>query len=313
MKLTPESLQSQWNSIGYKDGGFLQINIQHPLEWHIGYQSVNQKTLLLVSDSEIGPIDSSKSMAVSRRRRESDNRWTLSFQLLRNEHQDVFSILCCDIIMYSSSTMNEKEALKLVLSRYKQWSHLLESQHSGLMNESIQKGLIGELLFLNERLAASPSLLMAVQGWTGPAGSDQDFMYADGWYEVKSIGVSAITVTISSLEQLDCSDAGELVIMRIDKAAPEKAGAITLNGIINETSDKLVSDLDALYLFKAKLTAYGYMDLQEYSLQRYHFSSSQRYMVDGMFPRLTRLSVPAQIVSVHYELNLPSLADWLKG
>ena len=48
MKITPELLQQQWDNINYKNGGFLQIDTQHPLEWHIGYQSISQKTLLLI-------------------------------------------------------------------------------------------------------------------------------------------------------------------------------------------------------------------------------------------------------------------------
>jgi hypothetical protein len=311
LKITPEILQSQWDSIEFKNGGFLQIDTQHLLEWHIGYQSISQKTLLLVSDTEIDAIESSKSMSVSRRRREVDNRWALSFELLRNEQQSVFAILCCDVIEYSRLATNEKDALASVISRYKQWSKLLELRHSGLMNENVQKGLLGELLFLEERIDVIESTLVAVRGWVGADGADQDFMYSDGWFEIKCIGASASSVTISSLEQLDCADEGELVIKRIDKVAPERAGAISLNDVVRRISYKLTGE--TLDLFRAKLYAYGYIDLQEYSEQKYHCSATQRYRVDDSFPRLTCESVPTQIVSVHYELSLTSLAEWLKG
>jgi hypothetical protein len=313
MKITPEILQRQWNSIKYTSGGFLQIDTQHPLEWHIGYQSISQRTLLLVSDTEIGAIESSKSMIVSRRRRESDNRWTLSFELLRNEQQGVFAILCCDVIEHSRPAANETEALKLVIDRYKQWSRLLETQRSGLMDENSRKGLLGELLFLQERIEKGDPVLTAVQGWVGADGADQDFVYEDGWHEVKSVGASAASVTISSLEQLDSADEGELVIMRIDKAAPDKAGALSLNYAVRQISCKLTDASDALDLFRSKLSTYGYIDLQEYSEQKYSFSGSQRYGVNDTFPRLTRQNVPTQIESLHYELSLPSLTDWLKG
>jgi hypothetical protein len=313
MKTTPEILQQQWDSINYKDGGFLQIDTLHPLEWHIGYQSISQKTLLLVCGIEIDAIESSKSMAVSRRRRETDSRWTLTFELLRNEQQGVFTILCCDIIEHSRSATSEKEALVLVISRYKQWSRLLESQKSGLMDEYSRKGLLGELLFLEQRINTSESALAAVQGWSGADAADQDFMYPDGWYEVKSLGASALSVTISSLQQLDCEDEGELVIMRIDKVSPERTGAISLNDVVCRISDKLSDNVDTQDLFQTKLTDYGYIDLQEYSDQKYHYSAIQRYRVDKSFPRLTAKSVPAQVVSLRYELSISALADWKKG
>ncbi|MBS4025051.1 MAG: PD-(D/E)XK motif protein [Clostridia bacterium] len=313
MRTTPEILQRQWNSIDYKDGGFLQIDTKHPLEWHIGYQSISQKTLLLVCATDIGTIESSRSMAVTRRKRETDNRWALSFELLRNEQEGVFAILCSDIIEHSRSASNEKEALTLVISRYKQWSRLLESQRSGLMDESSRKGLLGELLFLQERIEEGDSALTAIQGWVGADGADQDFVYEDGWHEVKSVGASATSVTISSLEQLDCAGEGELVIMRIDKAAPDKAGALSLNDAVSQISGNLTGASDALDLFRSKLSTYGYLDLQEYSEQKYYCSGSQRFGVNDTFPRLVRQNVPTQVESLHYELSLPSLAGWLKG
>lgn len=312
MRITPEILEKQWDSIKYTDGGFLQIDTLHPLEWHIGYQSISQRTLLLVSDTEIGAIESSKSMIVSRRRRESDNRWTLSFELLRNEQQDVFAILCCDVIEYSRSAANEEEALKLVISRYKQWSKLLEIQRSGLMGEHSRKGLLGELLFLEQRIASGDSILAAIQGWVGADGADQDFVYPDGWFEIKSTGSSAVSVAISSLEQLDCADEGELVIIRIDKAAPRKTGAFSLNDVVRRISSMIMGNAEALDLFRAKINAYGYMDLQEYSEQKYSYSGTQRYLVDELFPKLTRADVPSQVLSLHYELDLPSLEEWRK-
>jgi hypothetical protein len=313
MRTTPEVLQQQWDRINYKDGGFLQIDTQHPLEWYIGYQSISQRTLLLVCETEISLIESSKSMAVSHRRRETDNRWTLTFELLRNEQQSVFAILCCDMIEHSRSAANEKEALAQVVSRYKQWSRLLESQKSGLLDEYSRKGLLGELLFLEQCIDVSGSALTAVQGWVGADAADQDFVYSDGWYEVKSLGASATSVTISSLQQLDCEDEGELVIMRIDKVAPDRTEAIPLNEVVHRVSDRLSGNVDALDLFRTKLTAYGYIDIQEYSEQKYRCSAIQRYCVDKSFPRLTAQLVPAQIVSLHYELSLSALADWKKG
>lgn len=313
MTLNHEMLLQQWESINYKDGGFLQINIQHPLEWYVGYQSTSQRTLLLLCNMDIDSIESSKSILVSRRRRELDNRWILTFELLRDEQQDVFAILCCDIIQSSCLVPNEQEALASVIKRYRQWTKLLELQRSGLMDEHMRKGLLGELLFLENYLESCHSKLYAVNGWTGPEGSDQDFMYTEGWYEIKTVGVSSSNATISSLEQLDCYEEGELVIMRVDKVAPSKANAISLNDLVSRIRAKLSSDLEAKEIFQQKLASYGYIDLQEYSQTKYYFSKMHRYIVNESFPRLTKKNVPNEITSSHYELNLPSLDNWLKG
>jgi len=312
MKLTAENLQRRWNDIYSKDGGFLPIETDHPLEWYIGYQSVWKRTLLILCDVEVGEIEFSKSIIVNRRRRiETDNRWAITIELLFDEQEEVFSIFCCDLIDYSSTATNEKEAMALVIKRYKQWSQLLESKKSGLMDEKNRKGLLGELLFLDQS-ADKYGPIIAIRGWVGPEGADQDFMYNDGWYEIKSIGASAKTVTISSLEQLDCLDYGELVIMRIEKVAPDRSGGISLNDAIRQIEEKISEDDDALELFKTKLITYGYINVREYSEQKYQLQSMQCYCVDSSFPRFTKKSVPSQIVSIQYDLDIPSLEKWQK-
>lgn len=310
MNLTPEILQKKWESIFYTDGGFLQVDVEHPLEWHIGYQSIDQKTLLLISDVEIDRVESSKSMVVTRRRRE-DNRWVLSFELLKKEQQSVFSIFCCDVIEYSRLVASEKDSLIRVISRYKQWSKLLESQKSGLLDEASRKGLLGELLFLQTLLSNEESHLQIIRGWCGADRAAQDFIYTDIWYEVKSLIASATSVTISSLEQLAGPCKGELIIMRIDKVPLNMVGGISLNEVVSTIEHILMFDDVAIDLFHTKLSAYGYMDISEYSEQKYYHSATQHYRIDDNFPKLTSQSVSAQVIAAHYELSLPALVDWL--
>jgi len=118
MKTTPEILKQQCHSIKYPSGGFLQTKTQYQLESRIGYQYIDQQILLLVSDREVDTIESSKSVIVSRRKCESGNLCTLSFELLQNEQHGVFAILCCDVIKHTRSMIDEEEALKLHINRY---------------------------------------------------------------------------------------------------------------------------------------------------------------------------------------------------
>ena len=310
LKMNPEFLQKQWDSIDYKSGGFLQIDILHPLEWFIGYQDVSgirRKTLLIISHAQIETVESSKSMDVIRRRKE-DGRWTLAFELINSEQEGVFSVFCCDMIEYSRVAKNETSALILAINRYKHWSRLLRTLSKGLMDESARKGLIGELLFLEEKLQFSTDTYITVNGWVGANGADQDFMYSDCWHEIKTVGVSAEKVTISSLEQLDCTDEGELVIFFVEKANSNTA--FSLNDLVANIKNLLLSDIEALELFESKLIAYGYIDLQEYSQQKYSLFGTKKYQVDSTFPKLTTKSVPTAIISLKYEISLPSVESW---
>lgn len=135
-------------------------------------------------------------------------------------------------------------------------------------------------------------------------------MYADKWYEIKATGVASSSVKISSLEQLDRDDPGELVVMRIDKCAPERRGAVSLVQAVAQARYIVQDDADALSLLDQKLIRYGYIDLPEYREQKYYFSGKERFMVDVDFPKLTSASVPAQIDSVQYAISLAGIENW---
>lgn len=311
MSLSTDLLLKKWSDVGYHTGGYVRIDTMHPLEWYIGYNLAEQKTLLLISTADPGAMSSSKSISVRRGERE-DGRWALSFELLRNEQEGVFVQLCCDIIEFSRSYTEEQVALHAAVKRYKQWDRLLEHQSTGLLEERTRKGLLGEILFLKGRLRLDSSLFQAVIGWIGPDGADQDFVYSDGWHEVKTVGESSQTVEISSIEQLSAPGPGELVIMAIDKTAPEDSAAFSLRDAVQGVQATLQDDADASALFESKLLKYGYIDLFEYGEQKYVVSWKREYEVNSSFPVLKRGEIAVQIVSAEYALDLVGLERWLK-
>ena len=136
MKITAEYLHEKWNAFNYYDGGYIQIEVKHALEWHVGYKEIDQKALVIISQNEPELLPSSKSIVVTKGRR-TDGRWTLSFVLMRNEQDSVFELLCADLISYSQTADNEISALNLTVRRFKQWNKLLEHQRKSLMDERI--------------------------------------------------------------------------------------------------------------------------------------------------------------------------------
>lgn len=309
MKITAEYLHEKWRAIDYYDGGYMQVEVKHALEWHVGYREIDHKTLVMVSNKEPELLPSSKSIVVAKGRR-LDGRWVLTFTLMRTEQDSVFELLCADLIANSQSAENEATALNLTVKRFKQWNKLLEHQRKSLMDESNRKGLLGELTYLCEVIDGGYPIVAAVQGWVGPDGADQDFVYTDGWREVKSVGVSASSVKISSLEQLANSDPGELVVMLIDKCAPERSRAVSLGEQVDRTLERVREDADALSLLESKLMRYGFIDLPEYREQKYVCSGKMRFRVDADFPRLTADNVAPQIIETQYSISLAGIEDW---
>lgn len=309
MRTSAASLSEQWATINYYNGGYKRIDTEHPLEWFIGYTSPDSMALMMICSTELRPPDSSKAVSISCGKRD-DGRWTLIFSLEDSELKEVFVLLCSDVIEYSRRSDSPDKAIAAVIKRYKEWDRLLKNKKSGIMDEASKRGLMGELLFLRSRINAGLPCRTAVDGWAGPDGGDQDFIYEDGWYEIKTASLSAEIVVISSIEQLGSSTEGELVLIRVDKCPISHPQAFTLNTLVRSTRSLFADDTGAIELLDEKLVKYGYIDLTDYDQQYYWSGGMTCYRVDAEFPRLTRSSIPTQITEVKYTLSISAISAW---
>ncbi|WP_238162355.1 PD-(D/E)XK motif protein [Cohnella sp. AR92] len=307
--LSNELLRDKWNRLSHHNSGYVRIDGTHPLEWHIGYENINQKSLLLVCNNEPDIFPSSKSILSSIGQR-GDGKWALAFRLIRNENEEVFIWLCCDLIESSRNQTNSKSGIQYVMKRYKQWSRLMEQQKIGLLSESERKGLLGEMIHLQICMSEGVSVQAAVESWMGPEDADQDFIFPTTWHEVKALGIGSKTVSISSLEQLNVALPGALVLYFVDKTAPNESNSFTLLSKAAEIREALQHDQSALDLFNEKLLRRGFIDLQEYEDYWYRLSGTHRYHVDSTFPKLISGSVPSQIASASYELSINAIEGW---
>ena len=304
-------LRQKWNSIDYHNGGSLQLAIPHALAWHVRYVTESQKSLVIVSDVPVDSIASSQSIEAACNQRK-DEKYAISFTLVNRGQEDVFISMASDIIEYSKNETTHRSALDKVLRRYAQWLKLLDHKRNTLLSLNAQKGLIAELSFLKETIERGTSPEDALAGWVGPDGADQDFVFPCCWYEIKATGASSTTVTISSVEQLDRADSGELVVYRIDKCAPAQSGSVTLYRIVHDTIAILSQTPINIDGFVMKLASIGYIDMKEYDNAFFSISSKRHYTVDDAFPKLCRADLPIEIVSAEYQINLPSIAAWIK-
>lgn len=307
--ITNETLLLKWNSLTYNANAFVRIDASHPLDWYIGYENINQKVLLLVTEYESETLPSSKSIQVSSGKR-IDGNWVLSFKLIRSEQEDVFIRLCTDLIESSRYQSKNSSGLDFVINRYNQWARLMEIYKTGFLSESAQKGLVGELYYLKEVIEGGAPLSVAINGWLGPEKADQDFVFSDGWHEIKVVGLSSDMVSISSLEQFDSPQSGELVIYFLDKTANFDINGFTLYSLVNEIREYLKQSSDAFNNFNGKLLKIGYIDLPEYHKQFYKVGKVNKYKVDSEFPKLVRETVPNQIVKAAYQLSIQAIEPW---
>lgn len=277
-----------------------------PLSVYFGLDNLCRPTLLIEDIGKTFSVSDIPSTAqIHVRSFMGGDKACLSFSLLSPEHRDVFNTLCYDLFE-STRKENRDQALLSLLSRFSAWLELLKGTRPGVMSLQEQQGLAAELMAL-VYFAGEKGFGAAIDAWVGPFKLDKDFEFFDYWAEVKSCKVSAATVSISSIEQLDASMDGCLIIYRIDQAPENKEDAYSLKDVVDKARSAATNVAERT-LLENKLLLAKYIDTEpEYQKKKFKTYSSDFYRVDSRFPCLRRGSVDSAITACQYSISIPAI------
>ena len=291
---------------------YQRVNSTHLLDLYVGIDDTARWTLLLISEHPPLKVASSRMILVKSGRR-PDKKWSLSFSLVDDNYKDMFVLFCEDIVSSSSCIKNKEKATRFVGKRYKEWREMLANARGNLLSPSEIKGLLGEMYFLKDFLCAKYGAEKAALSWTGPKRLPQDYIIEDTWFEVKTVSSSRTEVGISSIEQLDCTKTGELVVVRADKTSVTNTDAANLNMLYKELLSMLPND-DSREQFSTMLLRFGYYPRPEYEDEEYTFEvkATARYAVSADFPCLRRANLPESVTEAKYSLSLTTIDSFRK-
>ncbi|MCD8291730.1 MAG: PD-(D/E)XK motif protein [Prevotella sp.] len=227
------------------------------------------------------------------------DRYTICFSLVSDELLESFSIFCQDLVDSVRGIEDMNEGYRIICERFFSWKKLFKP-NKAILADSELMGLLGELMFLKDKLLPFLGELDAIESWIGPEKTHKDFSFRDTWVEVKSVSSGKDAVRISSVEQLDGSNKGYLVVYRFERMSNTYNG-INLNMLVND----ILSMINRTYckdLFMTKLDLNGYHSSPEYNDKVYNLTNVTAYVVGEGFPRLTREQLPTAISHVQYEL-----------
>ena len=299
----------KWNAMPSKAFGFLSLDIDHPLNFQIGYHSDIYKSLVIMDTGIVQDIPSSFAIKATNAELQNGQR-VLEFQLLSDAFEDLFLRLCWDMIDISKISENP---LAEVIARYLNWQRFLQYSLKETLSIQMQKGLLGELLYIIDCTdIMRPEI--AVNAWVGPEGSDQDFVFSDSWTEVKAVSLSSNTVHISSLQQFDQEKNGQLTLYTLERTTPGNDRVCLVN-TVEKIRFILLNDIQILDRFETKLFKYGYRESEkdEYEKNQYRLLERRDYYVDDKFPKITRHNIANEIVDCTYSLSIPSLEKFRRA
>lgn len=245
------------------------------------------------------------------RQQRKDGTWLMVLRLRQNGLETVFGRLCQDLADAAEGVPDEKALVVLFRERLNLWKKLFQHGGSGFLQPHEIKGLIAEMLVLELLIQdGERDVHETVSGWIGPMGADQDFMYSDRAIEVKAIGPGAESISISSLEQLDCAVQMDLILATLRPATPGEPVAIGLNALAARIEGMIAESPEALNIFKERLLEARYVEHEFYETVLFEPTSIAAYSVRDTFPKLVRDMVPAGIVGASYSIGIDSISDF---
>jgi hypothetical protein len=249
-----------------------------------------------------------KGIEISITETNTDNSNLITLKLNDHQQRDIFYRLCTDIIEATYKVGTEREASEVFLARTWRWHHLLRGGGEGLLTLEEQKGLIGELIIIEQILKPSIGIGPAINAWLGPTGSPKDFEHARIAIESKARrGVARPYISISSEFQLDLNGCDELFLFVVELDLITERGGLsfTLSEIAKRLKDNIYREAPSeIEKFDGLLNAAGFSWNDNYSEFNWLLGKKFFYKVMEDFPSITPSKLLIGIEKVHYELSL---------
>lgn len=273
--------------IGASNAKMFQIELDQSISIHKNYLERFHGVEIRVLDSQLGKKD-------------------ITIILSDNDLLDVFILFLEDLMSGLESITDENDIPLILNQRVGYWGKLFARIKGELLSKERQRGLFGELTFLNTLLGRSSDFVKTIVSWTGPEGSNQDFSNELSAVEVKSSKATKPSVNIASELQLDWTklDSLFLCVVHVDEI---NNGLDTLKKLIEEIKQKIFNQPNLLKLFAEKLDRVGIPEGEEKHYDDFGFiiRSKRAYKVEDGFPALTRDMLNNDAIhNVKYQIDL---------
>lgn len=241
---------------------------------------------------------------------EADNKIELYIYLLDNELKDIFSLFIQNVLEDVEQCITENEALTTTLNVISKWKKLFDKINFNGLTLERQKGLIGELLFLNYLLNNEKTARNAVAAWTGAEQEFQakDFTLGSIGIEIKFTSSKQPRIKVSNERQLDAENLSALYLVLYSAEAVKENG-ISLNSIVEQTR-QYISNEEIRNIFNGKLQLNGYFDEdREHYNKLYSIKKTFAFAVTSDFPKIIKDQLPLGIYDTSYSIEISAVEN----
>jgi len=301
------SLEEIWKELSQKQSVPLHklVDAEHPLALYGGIDLDGLWLFVLLTRHEPpSPEQSFEAFEVSRHHR-NDGRWALTIKLKKTELTRLFGHLCDDLVASSRVLSNPANAGRFILDRIARWERLLARAKGSILDQAHIRGLIGELLFIEQVAIPKRGVNEALNAWQGPLGGAQDFRFGDRLVEVKTLPQRSSRTRISSAEQLDAQHQPLfLTVFKLEISEHPVPGAFTLNELAARIRKRITDEGCSPDDFDARLQCTGYLKDPAYDETALLITGVVHYQVSESFPSIRRSRLEDAVGAVRYDIDL---------
>lgn len=289
-----------------------KLNIDSIVSVYFGINTDGCYRLAFLSSIVPPKIESTKMMSVVQGEESPGVFWTC-FDLLRQDACSAYFSFCQNMVDSIDTCSSEDEAMKRIKKRYICWKNLFKNEKRESLSKETIQGLYGELFFMDSYLSNEYGVRESVLGWGGPDRTSKDFGVNSDWFEVKTIGATSATVTISSISQLSSDVDGHLVVIKVERMPSEYSNGRSsvielLSSLLERINDEAIEDV-----LLSKIERYGVSLTNEEMCLKFDVKAVESYLVNSAFPRITNNNIPySEITNVSYDISLAGIGSFLE-
>lgn len=243
----------------------------------------------------------------------SPRSYRLVLALSERTDWELFFSLANDLVYATRSAKPSRVAVSIILRRLARWQEFLQRARKKLLSEEAIKGLIGELLFLRDKLHPTFGISQSVQFWQGPEDHPQDFNVGDTAIEVKcQAGTTQPTVRITSVEQLNPQlPLMYLCVYTLGRTTSDNPDRVNLPLLIGSIRELLCDEGSSqLERFNDLVYGMGYIEASEYEDFNYIQTDVSTFAVRDGFPRVQTCDLKPGIVQLTYSIRLDECEEF---
>mgnify|MGYP001065415069 CR=1 FL=1 len=233
----------------------------------------------------------------------------ISLFLEAREHERIFATVCSDIAETLSLIENPSFRTQELQSCLDRWNSFFKKIGPDGLSPERQRGLYGELAWLELLLNNDLYMAAAVESWKGCDRGYHDFEIARRVVEVKTtMTKEPRRVRINNERQLD--DRGleslHLYVLTLQKF---ESGGETLPDLVEKIRERLKDNVSAIAQFEKSLKKAGYLDIHAHNYTSGYVRKKQEtFQINDKFPRIIEL--PDGVGGLSYSITISACTNF---